>query len=67
VCRLTPTCSEALAFAETLSDSEDTPAFLDCWRPWLVVTAVFILLVYGPMLIHLVHTTPLHVPGRWVM
>jgi hypothetical protein len=27
---------------------------------------VFILIAYGPMLVHLVHTTPLHVPGMRV-
>jgi hypothetical protein len=56
----------APAFAEALSGPEDAPACLDRWRPWLVITAVFILIAYGPMLIHLVHTTPLNVPGMRV-
>jgi cytochrome c oxidase subunit 1 len=54
---------EAPAFAEAISGPEEAPAFLDRWRPWLVVTALFIVIAYGPMLVHLVSTTPFNVPG----
>jgi cytochrome c oxidase subunit 1 len=56
----------APAFAEALSGPEEAPAFLDRWRPWLLVTALFIVIAYGPTLVHLLRTTPFNVPGMRV-
>jgi cytochrome c oxidase subunit 1 len=57
---------EVPAFAEAISGPEEAPAFLDRWRPWLVLTGVFILLAYGHTLFHLITETPLNVPGMRV-
>jgi cytochrome c oxidase subunit 1 len=57
---------EPPAFAEALSGPEEAPAFLDRWRPWLVLTAVFIIVAYGHTLWHLVSDTPMNVPGMRV-
>ncbi|GIX47217.1 MAG: cytochrome c oxidase subunit I [Candidatus Tectimicrobiota bacterium] len=54
---------EEPAFAEALSGPEEAPAILDRWRPWLLAAVVFILIAYGPTLVHLFRTTPLTVPG----
>jgi cytochrome c oxidase subunit I len=54
---------ESPAFAEALSGPEEGPAMLDRWRPWLVLTAVLLLLAYGHPLVHLVRNTLLKVPG----
>lgn len=56
----------APAFAEALSGPEAAPAVLDRLRPWLVISALFILLAYGPTLVHLLSSTPLNIPGRRV-
>ena len=53
----------APAFAEALSGPEEAPAVLDRWRPWLVVTGLFIAIAYGHTLFHLISDTPLNVPG----
>ncbi len=57
---------ETPAFAEALSGPEEGPAILDRWRPWLVLTAVLLILAYGHPLVHLVSNTPLNVPGMRV-
>jgi hypothetical protein len=54
---------DAPTFAEALSGPEDAPDFLDRWRPWLVVTGLFIAIAYGHTLFHLISETPLNVPG----
>jgi len=54
------------AFAEALSGPEEGPAILDRWRPWLVLTAVLLILAYGHPLVHLVSNTPMNVPGMRV-
>jgi cytochrome c oxidase subunit I len=53
----------ALEFAEALSGPEHAPAFLDRWRPWLALTAILIVIAYGPTLVRLATTTPLNTPG----
>ena len=57
---------EVPAFAEALSGPEEAPAILDRWRPWLVLTAIFLVLAYAHPLFHLVRNTPLNVPGMRV-
>jgi cytochrome c oxidase subunit 1 len=54
------------AFAEALSGPEKAPVMLDRWRPWLVLTAIFLVLAYAHPLIHLVSNTSLNVPGMRV-
>jgi len=49
--------------AEALSDPQLTPEWLDRWRPWLVGTAVLILIAYGPILFELIRTAQLTSPG----
>ena len=39
-----------MPIAEPL-EAGDAPAWLDTWRPWLVVTVALIVIAYGPMLI----------------
>jgi cytochrome c oxidase subunit 1 len=56
----------ALPFAEALSGPDEAPAFLDRWRPWLVLAAILIAVAYGPTLVRLVATTPLSSPGMRV-
>lgn len=50
-------------FAEALSGAEHVPAFLDRWRPWLVLAALLIVIAYGPSLVRLALTTPFNAPG----
>jgi hypothetical protein len=51
-------------FAEAISGPEHAPAFLDRWRPWLVLAAAALIVVaYGPTLLRLVLTTLLTTPG----
>ena len=54
---------DAPAFADALSGPEDAPACLDRWRPWLMLTGLFIAVAYGHTLFHLIRETPLNVPG----
>jgi cytochrome c oxidase subunit 1 len=53
----------ALEFAHAVSGPDDSPAFLDRWRPWLVLAAILIAVAYGPTLVRLAATTPLTTPG----
>jgi cytochrome c oxidase subunit 1 len=53
----------ALEFAEPISGPDQAPAFVDRWRPWLVLAALFIVVAYGPTLFRLATTTPLTTPG----
>jgi hypothetical protein len=54
------------AFAEALSGPEDAPLAVDRFRPWLVASAIFIILAYGHTFYHLVSETRLNVPGMRV-
>jgi cytochrome c oxidase subunit I len=54
---------EAPAFADAVSGPEDAPAFLDRWRPWLVLTGLFIAIAYGHTLFHLISEAPFNIPG----
>ena len=49
--------------AEALRDPSETPAWLDTWKPWLIVTILLILLSYGPPLAELVRNVDLSSPG----
>ena len=44
-------------------DPTPAPTFLDRWRPWLAVTVVLILLVYGPVLTSMISNINLSSPG----
>jgi len=54
------------AFAEAISGPEYAPAFLDRWRPWIVLTVALIVVAYAPTLFRLATTTPLSSPGMRV-
>jgi cytochrome c oxidase subunit 1 len=54
---------EAPAFAEALSGAEEAPIWLDRLRPWLVLSAILILVAYGPILIDMVGHGLIHVRG----
>jgi cytochrome c oxidase subunit 1 len=58
-----PAPQPALEFAQAVSGADQAPAFLDRWRPWLALTALLIVVAYGPTLIRLVAATPLSSPG----
>ena len=49
--------------AEAVRDGQETPAWLDTWKPWLIVTVALILLSYGPPLADLVRNAALSSPG----
>jgi cytochrome c oxidase subunit 1 len=49
--------------AEALRDPQETPAWLDAWKPWLIVTVVLILLSYGWPLANLVRNADLSSGG----
>ncbi len=51
-----------MPIAEPL-EATPAPAFLDRWRPWLAVTIVLILLVYGPVLTNMISNINLSSPG----
>lgn len=49
--------------AEAVRDIQETPLWLDAWKPWLVVTVVLILLSYGPPLADLIRHANLSSAG----
>jgi cytochrome c oxidase subunit I len=53
----------AIEFAEAISGPDQAPAVLDRWKPWLVASAILLVIAYGPTLFHLITTTPLNTPG----
>jgi cytochrome c oxidase subunit I len=54
---------EAPAFAEAVSGVGEAPLWLDRLRPWLVLSAILILIAYGPVLIDMVGHGLMHVRG----
>jgi len=52
-----------IPIAESVRDSQETPVWLDTWRPWLIVTVVLILLSYGPPLADLIRNADLSSTG----
>jgi cytochrome c oxidase subunit 1 len=52
-----------LEFAEAVSGPEAAPVFLDRLRPWLLLSAIFILVAYVPTLIHLLMESSANVRG----
>jgi cytochrome c oxidase subunit 1 len=53
-------------FTEALSGPDHAPPILDRWWPWVTAALILILIAYGPMLIHLISSTPLTSPGQRV-
>jgi cytochrome c oxidase subunit 1 len=49
--------------AEAVRDPQETPEWLDAWKPWLIVTIVLILLSYGWPLADLVRNADLSSAG----
>lgn len=49
--------------AESLHDVQDTPTWLDRWRPWLIASIVLIILSYGPQLYEQISQAQLTSPG----
>lgn len=49
--------------AESLTDPQRTPAWLDAWGPWLVATVILIVISYGPTLFELIRSAQLTSPG----
>ncbi|MBX6377601.1 MAG: cytochrome C oxidase subunit I, partial [Clostridia bacterium] len=50
--------------AEPLSPTPNMPLLLDRFRPWVVVTALLVVVAYGPMIVQLATTHPFDIPGR---
>jgi cytochrome c oxidase subunit I len=49
--------------AEAVRNPQETPEWLDAWKPWLVVTILLIVLSYGPPLADLIRNADLSSPG----
>ena len=49
--------------AEAVRSPEDTPAWLDAWKPWLIVSLILIVLSYGPPLADLIRNANLSSRG----
>jgi cytochrome c oxidase subunit 1 len=49
--------------AESIQDVQETPAWLDRWRPWLIASVVIIILSYGPQLYEQITQVQLTSPG----
>jgi cytochrome c oxidase subunit 1 len=49
--------------AESVRDPQLTPEWLDNFKPWLIATAVLILVSYGPQLISQISEIQLNAPG----
>lgn len=49
--------------AEALHDPQQTPVFLDRWRPWLIATGALIVIAYGPQLFEMITNIQLTSPG----
>lgn len=49
--------------AESLRDPQETPAWLDSWKPWLAGTVALILLAYGPQIYLMLRDMQLTSPG----
>ena len=49
--------------AQSVRDLQETPQWMDAWKPWLVVTVVLILLSYGPPLADLIRHANLSSAG----
>ncbi|HZD41286.1 MAG TPA: cbb3-type cytochrome c oxidase subunit I [Terriglobales bacterium] len=49
--------------AEPLRPAQETPEWLDTWKPWLAATILLILLSYGPTLVNLVQHADLSSVG----
>ena len=52
-----------IPIAESLRDPQRTPVWLDSWRPWLIGTALLILLAYGPQLFEQISNASMSSPG----
>ncbi|MDJ0954516.1 MAG: cbb3-type cytochrome c oxidase subunit I [Acidimicrobiia bacterium] len=52
-----------IPLAESLDDPNNAPAWLDRWKPWLIATAVLIILAYGPQLLDQIFGIELTSPG----
>lgn len=44
------TAEVEVPIAESREDPQETPAWLDSWKPWLIATALLIIVGYGPQL-----------------
>jgi cytochrome c oxidase subunit I len=49
--------------AEAVRDLQETPEWLDAWKPWLIVTMVLIVFSYGPPLADLIRNVNLSSAG----
>lgn len=49
--------------AQSIQDPQLTPAWLDRWAPWLTITVLLILLVYGPNLLYQISNMSNTSPG----
>ncbi len=49
--------------AESISDPQATPLWLDKWMPWLIATIVLLLIAYGPQLVDQIANMQLTSPG----
>jgi cytochrome c oxidase subunit 1 len=52
-----------IPIAESLRDPQETPLWLDRWLPWLIATAVLILIAYGPQLFEQISNASFNSPG----
>ncbi|RME07725.1 MAG: b(o/a)3-type cytochrome-c oxidase subunit 1 [Anaerolineae bacterium] len=49
--------------AEAIHDPQDTPQWLDAFKPWLIGTIALIIIAYGPQLVDQIANISLNAPG----
>ncbi len=57
------TAEVEVPIAESREDPQNTPAWLDSWKPWLIATVLLIIVGYGPQLYFMIRDISLTSPG----
>lgn len=54
---------EIIPIAEAEVDSSHTPAWLDAWKTWIIISIILVVIGYGPILIQMFMNMNLNAPG----
>jgi len=60
---LVPAGGIEIPIAESMRDPQETPQWLDSWKPWLAATVALILAAYGPQIYLMLRDMQLTSPG----